>query len=624
MKKKILSLLLALVMALSLVPTSVLAAPVDLGKAHVIVENTTFTKPVDGKAPAWTGTLVDDWVKLTKDSTMMSCVVEALKDRGYTQTGAESGYISGINGLAAFDGGGQSGWMGTLNDWFTNAGLGAFTVANGKLESGDEIRVMYTCSLGDDLGGSWNNNDTTVKALTFSDGQLSPTFHKDTDSYTLKLSSKVSSVQVTPTATNKNFQVRTSVDGTEYKRTAKIPVADGTVITVKCGDPSWPSMNKGAEAHEYKITVSQEAPAAVKVTLRSQMAGGYLHAPQEVEVSALEAEKYGFTDALEGVTALDALVKAHELVLGEAFTKETAGEYLAVGDGGWITKLFGEKTNACGFFVNQGYPNDGTPSSFGGYNGTMVTNTPLLSGDVVDFFTYSDVSYWSDYYTWVDAPAEMHVGQEVTATVTGFYASSAYLHKTPAELKAAAKALEGAKLAWVDPETGAVTVIEGAVTDKNGQATFTVDDSFTGYLTAVSNDDEEVYALMNPTAKVKEIPMVTLDLKGLHSAQLASLKLYTYTDGVKGSVDLLAGKSTVADGYKLKYADVKLPAGNYWVQGYNEAGEYNGGIVVTVTADTTAITFQRVYEIYATNSGWVENTDYTIDYQVVSADGMNR
>lgn len=68
MKKKILSLLLALVMALSLVPTSVLAAPVDLGKARVIVENTTFTKPVDGKAPAWTGTLVDTWVKLTEDS----------------------------------------------------------------------------------------------------------------------------------------------------------------------------------------------------------------------------------------------------------------------------------------------------------------------------------------------------------------------------------------------------------------------------------------------------------------------------------------------------------------------------------------------------------------------------
>ena len=622
MKKKILSLLLALVMALSLVPTSVLAAPVDLGKAHVIVENTTFTKPVDGKAPAWTGTLVDTWVKLTGDSTMMGCVFEALDAKGYTHTGTT--YISEINGLSEIDGGGQSGWMGTLNDWFTNEGFAAFTVAAGTLEAGDEIRIMYTCSLGDDLGGSFGSSDNTVKALTFSAGQLSPAFHKDTHSYTLKLAADVSSVVVTPTASNKNFQVRTSVDGTEYKRTAKIPVADGTVITVKCGDPSWPSMNEKPEkAEEYTITVEQAAPAAVKVTVRSQMAGGYLHAPQEVEVSALEAEKYGFTDALEGVTALDALVKAHELAFGDAFTKETAGEYLAVGSTGWISKLFGEKTYACGFFVNQGFPNDGTPSSYGGYNGTMITNTPLLNGDVVDFYTYSDDTY-SDYYTWVDAPAEMYVGQEVTATVTGFYASSAYLHKTPAELKAAAKALEGAKLAWVDPETGAVTVIEGAVTDKNGQATFTVADSFTGYLTAVSNGDEEVYALMNPTAKVKEIPMVTLDLKGLHSAQLASLKLYTYTDGVKGDVDLLAGKSTVADGYKLKYADVKLPAGNYWVQGYNEAGQYNGGIVVTVAADTKEITFQRVYEIYATNSGWVENTDYTIDYQVVSADGMNR
>lgn len=155
----------------------------------------------------------------------------------------------------------------------------------------------------------------------------------------------------------------------------------------------------------------------------------------------------------------------------------------------------------------------------------------------------------------------------------------------------------------MDPETGAVTVIEGAVTDKKGQATFTVADGFTGYLTAVSNEDEEVYALMNPTAKVKEIPMVTLDLKGLHSAQLASLKLYSYAGGVKGDVDLLAGKSTVADGYKLKYADVKLPVGNYWVEGYNAAGEYNGGIVVTVAEDTTAITFQRVYAIYATNNG---------------------
>ena len=38
----------------------------------------------------------------------------------------------------------MSGWMGTLNDWFTNYGFGAFTVAGGTLGSGDEIRIMYT------------------------------------------------------------------------------------------------------------------------------------------------------------------------------------------------------------------------------------------------------------------------------------------------------------------------------------------------------------------------------------------------------------------------------------------------------------------------------------------------
>ena len=622
MKKKILSLLLAVVMALSLVPTSVLAAPDDLGQVRVIVENTTYSK--DKGAP-WDGKLVDTWVKLTEESTMMSCVVKALEAKGYTLTGAESNYIGEINGLAAFDGGSMSGWMGTLNDWFTNEGFAAFTVAAGKLEGGDEIRVMYTCAYGDDLGSSFGSSDNTVKALTFSAGELSPAFDKDTHSYTLKLAADVSSVVVTPTASNKNFQVRTSVGGTEYKRTAEIPVADGTVITVKCGDPAWPSMSdKPEKAEEYTITVEQ----AVKVTIRSQAAGSYLHAPQEVEVSALDAEKYGFTDALEGVTALDALVKAHELAFGDAFTKETAGEYLAVGSSGWISKIFGTDTYASGFYINGGYPNDGTPASYGGgYNGTMVTNTPLLSGDVVDFYVMSDATTYSDYYTWVDAPAEMQVGKKVTATVTGFYAMSGYLYKDPASLKAAAKPLEGAKLGWMNPETGAVTVIDGAVTDEKGQATFTVTNGFTGYLTAVSNvdnEDEEVYVLLNPTTKVKEIPVVTVDLTGLHSAQLASLKLYSYAGGVKGDVDLLAGKSTVADGYKLKYADVKLPAGNYWVQGYNEAGQYNGGIVVTVTADTTAIAFQRAYEIYATNSGWVENTDYSISYQVVGADGMNR
>lgn len=278
MKKRIVSLFLALVMALSLIPTTVWAEVAEgsessLGSVHVIVENTTYTEV---ESTDLKGTLVDTDVTLTADATMMSCVASALSAAGYTAEGADAGYISAITkgeaSLGEVDGSSGSGWMGTLNDWFTNRGFKEFTVADGKLADGDQIRVMFSLNGGVDIGGSWSNNDTTVKALTFSDGELYPAFDKDTYSYTLKLSSEVGSVTVTPTASNKNFQVRTSVEGTEYKRTAQIPVASGTVITVKCGDPTWPSMNESEGATTYTITVNEPSAPEVttaEVTIRS-------------------------------------------------------------------------------------------------------------------------------------------------------------------------------------------------------------------------------------------------------------------------------------------------------------------------------------------------------------------
>ena len=252
MKKRIISLLMALVLAFSLLPTAAFAAD-HADQVRVIVENTTYTA---ADAP-WTGTLVDKWVDLKSDSTMMSCMVDALGS--YSQTGAESGYISEINDLRAGAGGAMSGWMGTLNDWFTNFGFSEFTVKDGTLKAGDEIHLMYSMNGGEDLGGSWENTDKTVKNVTFSAGTLDKAFDKDAHEYTLTIPADVSSVVVTPTASNKNYQVRTSVGGTEYARTVEVPVADGAVITVKCGDPSWPSMNANdGEAQSYTFKVEQE------------------------------------------------------------------------------------------------------------------------------------------------------------------------------------------------------------------------------------------------------------------------------------------------------------------------------------------------------------------------------
>ena len=872
MKKRIVSLLLTLVMVLSLVPMSVFAADNHDGQVHVIVENTTYP---EAEGAPWEGTLVEEWIDLNEDSTMMGCVVEALEKNGYEQTGAENNYISSIEGLGEFDGGSMSGWMGTLNDWFTNYGFGAFTVAAGTLGSGDEIRIMYTRNgYGADLGGSWDNHIKTVKALTFSAGELSPAFHKDTHEYTLTVDKGTDSVLVTPTASNKNYQVRTYVGETEYKRTAMVPTVDGTTITVKCGDPSWPNMNHDNEpAQVYTVNVKVKSddkpvtPANTKVLVRAQDGGAWLHQPMVRELTGGEAEKYGYTDKVEGVSALDALVVSHELTFGDDFTPETAKDFLEVSSSGFITKLYGTETYVCGFYVNAGYPNDGTKAPSGpGYNGTTVVNTKLNDGDTVDFFFYADGDAYSDYYTWIDVPETMVTGEAITVTVKGFYAMEGYRYKDAAELKAAARPLEGVGLAWVDAD-GYIKPIKGVVTDEDGQATFTVGSEATGYLVAQSGDgvyalmnpsdyirkvagkpvetlgltirsqadnaylqsmDKELevasntaekygftdkvegvsvldalvaahelvygdkftpatakqylaidsqtdweskvfgretgfhgfyinndfptneagaarpkvtdtklldgdvldyfvgsdtenqndyytwlevpatmtsgeditvtvkgvkamdpdatqanaqplegvglawvdmatgtvkpiegvvtdengkatftvvegaatgrlvaitatyhthttYALMNPSAPIQMVTgnVHTVELKGLHNAQLNSLKLYTYKDGVKGTQDLLSGISTEADGYGLKYT-VSLPSGTYWADGYDANKDCNGGVMLAIADDTTSVSLQRAYEIYARNSGWVAGTDYTIDYQVTTADGVKR
>ena len=233
MKKRVISLLLALIMALSLLPVSVLAADDHTGQVHVTVENTTWAK-ADG-AP-WEGTLVDEWVTLKADSTMMSCIVDALTARGYTQTGADTGYISEINGIKEKDASKDSGWMGTLNDWFTSEGFANYTVANGKLKSGDEIAVQHTCNLGADIGGSFDTSDKSLKAVALSAGELNPAFSSGVHDYTMILPESVTALTVTPTASNKQNRVRIYVGGTEYGRKDAIPVQVGTVITLKVGN----------------------------------------------------------------------------------------------------------------------------------------------------------------------------------------------------------------------------------------------------------------------------------------------------------------------------------------------------------------------------------------------------
>ena len=230
----------------------------NYGKVQVIVENTTFTSDLwpDGEE-YWDGELVNEWIDLNADSTMMGCIVAALEKNGFTQTGAENGYIASIEGLSQMDGGEQSGWMGTLNDWFTNFGFKEFTVENGSLSNGDVIRIMYSRKgLGADLGGTWGNSDTTLAALDIQGGKLASAFTPGEAGglyeYTLTIEGESADLRLTPTASNKNFltkiflneKVTDRAEGSSfYKRTESIPVKAGDTIYVGCGVRAWPSMN---------------------------------------------------------------------------------------------------------------------------------------------------------------------------------------------------------------------------------------------------------------------------------------------------------------------------------------------------------------------------------------------
>ncbi|MCH5187001.1 MAG: DUF4430 domain-containing protein [Oscillospiraceae bacterium] len=62
-----------------------------------------------------------------------------------------SAYIEGIGNLYEFDCGELSGWMYMVNGWFPNYGCSRY-----RLMAGDRVEWVYTCDLGEDVGGSYS------------------------------------------------------------------------------------------------------------------------------------------------------------------------------------------------------------------------------------------------------------------------------------------------------------------------------------------------------------------------------------------------------------------------------------------------------------------------------------
>lgn len=631
------------------------------GMARVIVENTTFPK---AEGAVWEGTLTDTWIELTDESTMMGCVVEALD--GHTVVGAESNYISSIDNLKAFDGGTMSGWMGTLNDWFTNFGFGEFTVAKGTLCAGDEIRIMYTRTV-EDLGGSWNNSDTRLKALTFSTGKLAPKFSGDTFTYTLTVPEGTTSLLVTPTAANKNYQVRTylgtQVTGREYSRTSLIPIANGSVITVVCADDSWPTMNEtsdgkrtytinvvygevksddagvtsvkvaGVEAAAgtaensfsvtlpagtevtadsfeitlsdskatltgpakgedgvwtftvtaedgtavtYSVTVTVKEAKTIHATISMQAENMFIMVPTRVEVSSDLAERYGYKDAVtDGVSALDVLVKYHELTFGEDFTKDSKDTYLAVSDSGTITTVNGEKTSAFSFAVNGEFPCDknGEYNTQYGYTGYTISQTPVAEDGTVEFFFYQDTSMYMDYYTWFTDTDGNRLDTFTVQAGTDFtLGMDGYMYAYGGGLKPEDRATHGAAL---DPEDiqictvgedGTLTPVEGKVIGENGQVTLSFAAAGSYVLSAMGDEFTNIFSPWLPVTvtaapKSNDANVSSITVAGIEATAGEN---NTYTVTLPYGTDVTAGSFVIVTSDAGATVGALTNEGNVW------------------------------------------------------------
>ena len=238
-----------------------------VGRVHVIVENTTFeseTIPTELK-----GKFINEWYDLTEDDSMMTVILKALEGKGYHwQGGADDygiSYLASVEKdggtLAEFTGGGNSGWMGTLNDWFVNKGFNSFRASDNSLQDGDYIRVMYTTALGADLGGSWSNTSTTLKSLNVKGGTLSPaSFASGVTDYVLQIAESDATVTVSYEPTNKNYQARMYLnnynnENSRYASGSRMQVSSGDIIYIGVGEAGWPSMNEASPATRYTIRV---------------------------------------------------------------------------------------------------------------------------------------------------------------------------------------------------------------------------------------------------------------------------------------------------------------------------------------------------------------------------------
>ena len=464
MKKRVLALMLALVMALSLLPMMVAAE----GEAQA-------TEPNSAQ--------MQNETEVTPTPEVQETIVPVEEQRTY---------------------GSPSGELATITVTSENIRTGA-TTGKVKIKVDKPCKVYYTVT---EENADWPGNPTAEDEES---GNFWPYTQvgKDTEHV----------ITVTADGINSFFELDIKDIPTQEKCKVWLITTDenATIDMGKIVNVSIP---------KFEGQTEPEAPkASVKVYFTFYDGKNYCFPVGRTEITAVEgtAAKYGMENAKAGhlvggmdhsikagqVSVLDALLCAHEAVYGAAFTKDTMSSYFG-GSSSFISKIFGVD-GSIGYAVNDRLPVG--PK----YDGYAINEYALSEGDDVYFFIYAS-PYWGDYLSYFDKKQlTVNAGEEVTLTLSGYSAMEQMFDSTPGEDTSpitTMENIEGAEIDLLDEKYKFGDYL--GLTDAEGKVTLKFDKAGTYYVSAIG-ESSTTFPITGPWCEitVNEAKPGDSDLNGM-------------------------------------------------------------------------------------------------------------
>lgn len=465
MKKRVLALILALVMALSLLPMMAAAE----GEAQA-------TEPNSAQ--------MQNETEVTPTPEVQETIVPVEEQRTY---------------------GSPSGELATITVTSENTRTGA-TTGKVKIKVDKPCKVYYTVT---EENADWPGNPTAEDEAS---GNFWPYTQvgKDTEHV----------ITVTAEGINSFFELDIKDIPTQEKCKVWLITTDEntTIDTGKIVNVTIP---------KFEGQTEPEAPkASVKVYFTFYDGKNYCFPVGRTEITAVEgtAAKYGMENAKAGhlvggmdhsikagqVSVLDALLCAHEAVYGAAFTKDTMSSYFG-GSSSFVTKIFGVD-GGIGYAVN-----DRLPVGLK-YDGYAINEYALSEGDDVYFFIYAS-PYWGDYLSYFDKKQlTVNAGEEVTLTLSGYMAMEQM--GTPGKDTRPITTMEniaGAEIDLLDENAGKLEFGDYlGETDENGKVKLKFDKAGTYYVSAIG-ESSTTFPITGPWCEitVNEAKPGDSDLNGM-------------------------------------------------------------------------------------------------------------